>query len=193
VKLIIESFGLKVKILMILSVDNQGVWELVNNWSVRGRTRHVASKAMFLRELKEWGLAVVKYLPGALMSSDLLTKNLAGPLFVKHVANYVTDDDVAVEEAEEQQAREARGTVKSACHKNEVEAQDETNNVRLPSIGNHKANHHEDEEEVRMGEKRLYTDYSQLEVKEQRENGVVMDEGEDEKDWMLGMGTVKNG
>jgi co-chaperonin GroES (HSP10) len=86
-----------------------------------------------------------------------------------------------------------RGTVKSACHKNEVEAQDETNNVRLPSIGNHKANHHEDEEEVWMGEKRLYTDYSQLEVKEQRENSVVMDEGEDEKDWMLGMGTVKNG
>jgi hypothetical protein len=50
VKLIIESLGLKVKILMILSVDNQGVRELVNNWSVGGRTWHVASKAMFLRE-----------------------------------------------------------------------------------------------------------------------------------------------
>jgi phage-related minor tail protein len=128
----------------------------------------------------------VKYLPGALMSSDLLTKNLPGLLFVKHAANYVTDDDVAVEEAEER----ASGTVKSAYHKDEVEAQDEINE-RLPSIG--KANHHEDEEEVRMGEKRLYTDYSQVEVKEQRENGVVMNDGEDGKDWMLGMETVKNG
>jgi hypothetical protein len=45
VKLIIESLGLKVKIPMILSVSNQGVWELVNNWSVGGRTQHVASKA----------------------------------------------------------------------------------------------------------------------------------------------------
>jgi hypothetical protein len=193
VKAIIESLGLKVKIPMILSVDNQGVRELVNNWSVGGRTRHVASKAMFLRELKEWGLVVVKYLPGALMSSDLLTKNLPGPLFVKHAANYVTDDDVAIEEAEEQQAREARGTMKSSCHKNEVEAQDEVNNVRLPSIGHHKVNQHEDEEEARMGEKRLCMDYSQLEVEEKRGNGVVMNDGKDGKDWMIGVGTVKNG
>jgi hypothetical protein len=101
VKSIIESLGLQVKTLMILSVDNQGVWELVNNWSVRGRTQHVASKGMFLRELKEWRLVAVKYLPGGLMSSDLLTKNLPGLLFAKHAANYVTDDDVEVEEAKE--------------------------------------------------------------------------------------------
>jgi hypothetical protein len=81
VRQIIKSMGLKVKILMILNVDNQGVRELVNNWSVSGRTWHVASKAMFLRELKEWGLVAVKYLPGSLMSSDLLTKNPPGPLF----------------------------------------------------------------------------------------------------------------
>jgi hypothetical protein len=28
--------------------------ELVNNWSASGRTQHVATKAMFLHELKEW-------------------------------------------------------------------------------------------------------------------------------------------
>jgi hypothetical protein len=81
VKQIVKSMGLKVKVPMILNVDNQGVRELVNNWSVGGRTQHVVTKAMFLRELKEWGLVVVKYLPGSLMSSDLLTKNLPGPLF----------------------------------------------------------------------------------------------------------------
>jgi hypothetical protein len=53
VRQIIKSMGLKVKLPMILSVDNQGVKELVNNWSAGGRTPHVATKAMFLRELKE--------------------------------------------------------------------------------------------------------------------------------------------
>jgi hypothetical protein len=60
VKQVIESMGLNVKTLMILSVDNQGVQELVNNWSVRGQTLYVVAKAMLLRELKEWGLVVVK-------------------------------------------------------------------------------------------------------------------------------------
>jgi hypothetical protein len=48
VKQIIKSMGLKVKIPMVLQVDNQGVRELVNNWSVGGHTCHGATKAMFL-------------------------------------------------------------------------------------------------------------------------------------------------
>jgi hypothetical protein len=48
-----------------------------------------------------------------------------------------------------------------------------------------------DEEEVWMGEKRLYTGYSQVEVKKTRENSVVMNDGEDGKDWMNGMGMVE--
>jgi hypothetical protein len=51
VRQIVESLGLKVKIPMKLQVDSQGVQELINNWSVGGRTRHVATKAMFLCEL----------------------------------------------------------------------------------------------------------------------------------------------
>jgi hypothetical protein len=61
---IVESLGFKVKVLMILQVVNQGVQELVSNWSVGGRTRHVITKVMFLQELKEWELLAIKYLPG---------------------------------------------------------------------------------------------------------------------------------
>jgi hypothetical protein len=79
-------------------------------------------------------------------------------------------------------------------HNDEVKVPDEMKNVRLPSISNHKeVNYQEDEEEVRMGEKRLYTGYSQVEVNETREKGMVMNDGEDGKDWMIGMGTVENG
>jgi hypothetical protein len=170
-KQIIESMGLKFKVPMIPSVDNQGVRELVNNWSVGGRTWHVATKEMFLRELKECGLVVVKYLPGSLMCLTLLTKNLPGPLFEKHSASYVTDVDVEVE-AEEQQAREAVGTMKNVWQNNEVGMPVELKDVCLPSIGNHKrVNGYEGEEEIWMGEKHLYMDYGQMEVNKTGENG----------------------
>jgi hypothetical protein len=38
---IIESMGLRVKKPMILEIDNKGAKDLVNNWSVGGRLRHV--------------------------------------------------------------------------------------------------------------------------------------------------------
>jgi hypothetical protein len=47
VRKIITSIGLKVKTPMILQVDNQGVQELINNWSVSGRTQHVEPKRCF--------------------------------------------------------------------------------------------------------------------------------------------------
>ncbi len=47
-KNVIESLGLKVKLPMVLEMDNQGVVYLANNWSVGGRTRHNDVQSMFL-------------------------------------------------------------------------------------------------------------------------------------------------
>jgi hypothetical protein len=130
---IIESMGLKVKLPMILCVDNQGVRELVNNWSVGSWTRHAATKAMFLRELKEWGLIVMKYLPGSKMSTEFARSD-----FEKHVKHYVTD--VQVEDTKKQQAREAVGIgVKlkfEIRRKPGIGALDESNDGCLLSLGN---------------------------------------------------------
>ncbi len=38
---ILESMGLKVKLPMILEMDNRGAVDLANNWSIGGPTRHV--------------------------------------------------------------------------------------------------------------------------------------------------------
>ncbi len=38
---VLKSMGLKVKLPMILEMDNKGTVDLVNNWSIGGRTRHV--------------------------------------------------------------------------------------------------------------------------------------------------------
>lgn len=95
VKQIVEGMELTVKIPMVLKVDNQGVRDLINNWSVGGRTRHIATKAMFLRELKEAGIIKIEYMRGTDMATDIFTKNLPGPLFNKHSSHFTIENFMA--------------------------------------------------------------------------------------------------
>jgi hypothetical protein len=81
----LESIGLKVELLMILEMDNNGAVDLVNSFSVGGHTRHIDVKQCFLQELKEAKVLVVKWIPGSENEADIFTKNLDGPLF-KHYA-----------------------------------------------------------------------------------------------------------
>ena len=90
---VLESIGLQVQLPMILSVDNRGVVDLVNNWSVTGWTRHITVRTNFLRELKEQGIIKVEWIVTGENSADLFTKNLQGPLFERHASVYVNDID----------------------------------------------------------------------------------------------------
>jgi len=92
-KNLLESVGLQVELPMILEVDNQGAVDLANNWSAGGRTRHVDVRQNFLRELKEAGILIVKWIPGPKNDADLHTKNLAATDFEKHVAVYTGKDE----------------------------------------------------------------------------------------------------
>jgi hypothetical protein len=83
---IIESMGLKVKKPMTLEIDNKGTVDISHNWSVSGRSRHDSVRQSFLRELNEDDIINVKWIPTDENSSDLFTKNLAGPKFEKHAA-----------------------------------------------------------------------------------------------------------
>ena len=84
---------LQVELPMILEVNNQGAVDLANNWSAGGRTRHVDVRQNFLRELKEAGILIVKWIPGPKNDVDLHTKNLAATDFEKHVAVYTGKDE----------------------------------------------------------------------------------------------------
>ena len=86
-----ESLGLKVKKPMILYCDNKGAVDLANNWSTAGRTRHIATKINFLRELKEQGLLLVKWISNEEMCSDIFTKNVGNPDFSKHAKVYESE------------------------------------------------------------------------------------------------------
>jgi len=57
---IIKSIGLKVKLPMILELDNKGAVDIANNWSVAGRRKHIDTKQYFVRELKEDGIIKVR-------------------------------------------------------------------------------------------------------------------------------------
>ena len=88
VKKIIESLQLKVKLPMIVEVDNKGAVDLVNGWSVSGNTKHSQVRTMFLRELKESGVLKIQWISTQLNEADIFTKNVDGQTFKKHVPKF---------------------------------------------------------------------------------------------------------
>ena len=88
---VIESIGFKVEMPMVLWVDNKATVDTSNNWSVGGRTRHV--RHAFLRELKERGVLILKWIPTEKNASDIFTKNVTGPLLKTHVVQYCGEDE----------------------------------------------------------------------------------------------------
>jgi hypothetical protein len=92
VKRLLESIRLRVHLPMILEVDNKGTVDLVNNFSVGGRTRHIETRQYYLRELKEQGVISVNWKAGSENSSNMHMKNLGCREFEKHAAEYVGND-----------------------------------------------------------------------------------------------------
>jgi hypothetical protein len=84
VKNVLSSIGLEVKLPMRVMVDNKGAKDIVNNWSVGGRTRHVGVRFHFLSELKDKGEIEVKWISLEMNCADILTKNLPAVSYVKH-------------------------------------------------------------------------------------------------------------
>jgi hypothetical protein len=114
---VVKSLGLKVKKPMIvLEIDNNGAVDISNNWSVGGRTRHIDTRFYFLRaELKEANLIKTIWKSGAEVSSDALTKNLARPLFLKHLRVYCGEDQYMKEYNQTTKASEQRHRTESVA------------------------------------------------------------------------------
>ena len=85
---VLESVELQVELPMVLKMDNKGAVDLINSWSAGGRTRHVGVRINFLRELKEKGILVVRWMSGDDNDADIHTKNLGDMAFSKHAHKY---------------------------------------------------------------------------------------------------------
>ena len=92
-KHVVKSMGLMGKLPMRLEMDNKSGVDHANSWSISGHMRHVGTKQVFLRKLKEQGIIVMLWIPGITNDADIFTKNLEGPLFNKFVHVYVGDDE----------------------------------------------------------------------------------------------------
>jgi hypothetical protein len=91
-KNLLESVGLKVQTPMLLEIDNKGAVNLINSFSVGGRTRHIDVKQCFLRELKESKQLIVKWIPGTENEADMFTKNLDGPVFKQYAEMFLGEN-----------------------------------------------------------------------------------------------------
>jgi hypothetical protein len=84
--------GLKVKLPMILKMDNKGAVDLANSWSLGSQTRHVEVRQCFLWELKESKIMDIHWIKGTKNEADVFTKNLDGPAFLKCIKTLVGQD-----------------------------------------------------------------------------------------------------
>ena len=78
---VVESLELKVKLTMLLEIDNSGTVHLKNNWIVGGRTHHIETQHQYIHMLKEWVYLVVNLISGEENKNNVFTKNSAGPVF----------------------------------------------------------------------------------------------------------------
>ena len=77
---------LRVKLPMIVKVDNNRAVDLANGWSVSGGTKHMEVQIAFARELKENEIIKVEWTPSEENELDIFTKSVETKLFNKHVA-----------------------------------------------------------------------------------------------------------
>jgi len=89
---LLKSIGLKVQIPMILEIDNKGAVDLINNWSVSGRTRHMDIRLHFMRDLKERKIIRYQWVSNKHMDSDQFTKNLGAKDIDKQGRRFFGDD-----------------------------------------------------------------------------------------------------
>lgn len=88
---VIKSIRLKVKMLIVLWINNKATVDMFNNWSVGGRTRHVHHTSF--RELKEQNVLILKWIPTEKNASNIFTVNITGPVLKAPVVQYCGEDE----------------------------------------------------------------------------------------------------
>jgi hypothetical protein len=88
---LLQQLKLKVKLPMIMYIDNQGAIDLINNWNCGGQTRHIDVRLYFLRHWKD--VVKVKWIASAKNTADMFTKNLMGPAFEKYTTTLCGIDE----------------------------------------------------------------------------------------------------
>lgn len=81
---LIKSMGIKVKLPIIVRVDNVGAIFMSKNITTSNRTKHVDIRTKYVNEYVEDGILKIIFVKSEDNDSDIMTKNLGGDLYSKH-------------------------------------------------------------------------------------------------------------
>jgi hypothetical protein len=85
--------GIKVKLPIIVQVDNIGAIFMTENVSTSSRTKHVDVMYHFVREYVEDGFIKIIFVRSEHNVSDRFTKNVTGDIYNAHTADYMAEQE----------------------------------------------------------------------------------------------------
>ena len=88
---LVTSMGIKVKLPIIIKVDNLGAIFMANNLSISDRTKHVDIHYNFVREFVVDGFVKIIFVKSNDNHADMFTKNLSNELHEKHKMNMICE------------------------------------------------------------------------------------------------------
>ena len=95
-KQLVESMGFKIKLPIVIRVDNVGAIYIANNHTMSQRTKHIDICAHFVQEFIADGILKIVFIRSEDNDADIFTKNTTEDLFIKHSSKNVegVDKDV---------------------------------------------------------------------------------------------------
>ena len=83
--------NIKVKLPIIVYVDNVGAIWLSNNRTTSDRAKHIDIRTSFVKEYQEDGKIIIKFVKSEDNEADILTKNTTNTIFQNHQKKLVWD------------------------------------------------------------------------------------------------------
>jgi hypothetical protein len=79
---LLSDLGFEQESPIVIYKDNKSAINLANAPAITRKSRHIHIRHHFIRDLVKQGVLVIKHLPSAYMTSDLLTKPLGSKMFI---------------------------------------------------------------------------------------------------------------
>ena len=91
VKMILEFLGVKVKLPIIVHIDNLGAIYMGNNEMSGTCACHIDCRFHFVKEFIEDGIIKVIFIRSEQNDADIFMKNLSADLYERHIAKYIEE------------------------------------------------------------------------------------------------------
>ena len=91
VYMLLTTMCLKVKLPIVVKVDNVGAIFMTENISTFGRTKHLDLRARYVNKMVDDKFIKFEFVRSGNNLADYLTKNVSGDIYERHVTSYIAD------------------------------------------------------------------------------------------------------